>query len=132
MATKAKKTTAKKKGVRTLPNSGKVYIKAGFNNTIVTITDADGNALFSGSSGRAGFKGSRKSTPFAATKATEEVAKKATELGLKEVSVFVKGPGLGRIPAIKALKTGGLNVVSISDTTPIPHNGCRPKKKRRV
>ena len=115
-----------------MPNSGKVYIKAGFNNTIVTITDADGNALFSGSSGRAGFKGSRKSTPFAATKATEEVAKKATELGLKEVSVFVKGPGLGRIPAIKALKTGGLNVVSISDTTPIPHNGCRPKKKRRV
>jgi small subunit ribosomal protein S11 len=123
----AKKTKEKK-----IPTSGRVYITASMNNTIVTITDADGNSLFAGSSGASGFKGSRKSTPFAATKATEVVAQKAAEAGLKEVSVFVKGPGLGRISSIKALKTAGLNVVSISDLTPIPHNGCRPKNKRRV
>ncbi len=112
--------------------SGRVYITAGFNNTLITITDAEGNTLASGSAGKAGFKGSRKSTPYAATKATESVAGNAAQKGLKEVAVFVKGPGLGRISSIKALKTAGLNVVSISDTTPIPHNGCRPKKKRRV
>jgi small subunit ribosomal protein S11 len=112
--------------------SGRVYITAGFNNTLITITDAEGNTLASGSAGKAGFKGSRKSTPYAATKATESVAGTAAQKGLKEVAVYVKGPGLGRISSIKALKTAGLNVVSISDTTPIPHNGCRPKKKRRV
>lgn len=112
--------------------SGRVYITAGFNNTLITITDAEGNAIASGSSGKAGFKGSRKSTPYAATKATEAVAAKAAEQGLKEVAVVVRGPGLGRISSIKALRTAGLNVVSISDTTPIPHNGCRPKKRRRV
>ena len=127
-----KGTKSKKNKQRTIPSSGRVYIKAGFNNTLITITDIEGNALFAGSSGRAGFKGSRKSTPYTATKATEEVARKASEAGVKEVSVVVKGPGLGRVPAIKALKTGGLNVVSISDATPIPHNGCRPKKRRRV
>lgn len=112
--------------------SGRVYITAGFNNTIITITDAEGNTIASGSAGRAGFKGSRKSTPYAATKATESVAAYAAQMGLKEVSVVVKGPGMGRISSIKALKTAGLNVVSISDSTPIPHNGCRPKNKRRV
>jgi len=130
---KAKKITKRKKRKeKIIPSSGKVFVTAGFNNTVVTITDGDGNAIFAGSAGSAGFKGSRKSTPYAATKATEEVARRASEAGLREVSVFVKGPGLGRIPAIKALKTGGLNVVSITDATPIPHNGCRPKKKRRV
>ncbi len=123
---------AKKNKEKTMPTTGRVYIKAGFNNTIVTITDAEGNALFAGSAGGSGFKGSRKATPYAATKTTEEIARNASAAGLKEVSVVVKGPGLGRIPAIKALKTGGLNVVSISDATPIPHNGCRPKKRRRV
>lgn len=132
MAKTIKITKSKKKGQKTFPSSGRVYIKAGFNNTLVTITDAEGNALFSGSAGSTGFKGSRKSTPYAATKATEKVATLASQAGLKEVSVVVKGPGFGRIPAIKALKTGGLNVISITDSTPIPHNGCRPKKKRRV
>ena len=128
-----KKTGKTKKNIqKSIPTTGRVYVTAGFNNTIITITDAEGNALFAGSSGSSGFKGSRKSTPYAATKATEEAARKANEAGLKEVSVIVKGPGMGRIPAIKALKTGGLNVISISDHTPIPHNGCRPKKKRRV
>jgi len=129
---KKKVTKSKKKKDRVIPTSGKVYINAGFNNTLITITDMDGGALFTGSSGSSGFKGSRKSTPYAATKATEEVAQKASHAGLREVAVIVKGPGMGRVPAIKALKTGGLNVVSITDSTPIPHNGCRPKKKRRV
>lgn len=132
MAIQKAQPKSKKASTKVVSNSGKVFITAGFNNTIVTITDPEGNAMFAGSAGRAGFKGSRKSTPFAATKATEEVARLAAEAGVKEVSVFLKGPGLGRIPAVKALKTGGLNVISISDTTPIPHNGCRPKKKRRV
>jgi len=127
MATKKGKKTEKK-----VTPSGKVFITAGFNNTLITITDPDGNALFSGSAGKAGFKGSRKSTPYAATKAAESIAAAAAQAGLREVSVVVKGPGLGRISSIKALKTAGLNVVSISDTTPIPHNGCRPPKKRRV
>ena len=122
----------KKKKQKTIPTSGRAHIKAGFNNTLITITDAEGNALFAGSSGGSGFKGSRKSTPYAATKTTEEVARKAADAGVREVSVVVKGPGLGRVPAIKALKSGGLNVISISDATPIPHNGCRPKKRRRV
>lgn len=121
----------KKKDTKTV-TSGRVYITAGFNNTIITITDAEGNAIATASGGRAGFKGSRRATPYAATKATELVAGLAAKLGLKEVSVVVKGPGMGRISSIKALKTAGLNVVSISDATPIPHNGCRPKKKRRV
>lgn len=112
--------------------SGKAFIMAGLNNTIVTITDPTGNALFSGSAGEAGFKGSRKSTPYAATKAAEKVGMKAYERGMREISVFIKGPGLGRISSIKALKAAGLNVVSISDLTPIPHNGCKPKNKRRV
>ncbi|HLB51661.1 30S ribosomal protein S11 [candidate division WWE3 bacterium RIFCSPHIGHO2_12_FULL_38_15] len=123
----AKKTNEKK-----IPSSGRVYITAGFNNTIITITDFEGNTLYTGSSGASGFKGSRKSTPYAATKAAEEVARRAHGAGVKDVSVFVKGPGLGRVSSIKALKTAGLNVTAISDITPIPHNGCRPKKRRRV
>jgi small subunit ribosomal protein S11 len=129
---KTTKTKSKKSQRKTIPNSGRVYINAGFNNTLINITDSEGNTLFTSSSGKAGFKGSRKSTPYAATKAMEMIAQRAKDAGLHEVSVVVKGPGLGRIPAIKALKTGGLHVVSISDSTPIPHNGCRPKKKRRV
>jgi small subunit ribosomal protein S11 len=128
--TKAK-SKAKKQENKNI-TSGKVFITAGFNNTLITITDPEGNALVSGSAGKAGFKGSRRATPYAATKAAEALAVKAAQMGIKEVSVVVKGPGLGRISSIKALKTAGLNVVSISDSTPIPHNGCRPKKKRRV
>ncbi len=128
----AKATVTKKNKQKIYPSSGRVYIMAGFNNTLITITDAEGNALFNGSAGGAGFKGSRKSTPYAATKAAEEIARRAYEKGVKEVSVFVKGPGMGRISSIKALKTAGLNVTSISDITPIPHNGCRPKKRRRI
>ncbi len=124
--------TSKKTKEKTIPTSGRVYITAGFNNTIITITDPEGNTLFTGSAGSAGFKGSRKATPYAATKSAEAIAVKAHQKGLKEVAVFVKGPGMGRISSIKALKTAGLNVVSISDVTPIPHNGCRPKKRRRV
>jgi small subunit ribosomal protein S11 len=133
MPTKTGKNKSKSKNQnKHISPSGKVYITAGFNNTLITITDSQGNTLFQGSSGSSGFKGSRKSTPYAATKAAEQVATKASEAGLREVSVVVKGPGLGRIASIKALKTGGLNVVSIADETPIPHNGCRPPKKRRV
>jgi len=121
----------KKKKQKIITSTGKAYITAGFNNTLVTITNPEGDALFSGSSGKIGFKGSRKSTPYAATKATEQVATEAAKAGVRDIAVFVKGPGLGRISAIKALKAGGLNIVSISDTTPMPHNGCRPKKKKR-
>ena len=123
---------AKKKKEKQISSTGKAYITAGMNNTLITITDEMGNALFAGSSGKSGFKGSRKSTPYAATKAAEQAAAVAFNAGVREVSVFVKGPGMGRISSIKALKTAGLNVVSISDQTPMPHNGCRSPKKRRV
>lgn len=126
------KTTKNNKKTKVVPASGRAYITAGFNNTLITITDPEGNSLFSGSAGKSGFKGSRKSTPYAATKAAETVAKQAYDAGLKEVSVYVKGPGMGRVSSIKALKSAGLNITAISDVTPIPHNGCRPKKKRRV
>jgi small subunit ribosomal protein S11 len=130
--TEVKKVTTKKTKTKSIPTSGRAYITAGFNNTIITITDAEGNSLFAGSSGKSGFKGSRKATPYAATKATEETARKAYEKGLREVAVYLKGPGLGRVSSIKALKSAGINVSSISDVTATPHNGCRPKKKRRV
>jgi len=120
-----------KKAKRTL-SSGQVHIFASFNNTIVTITDPDGNALCWGSSGSAGFKGSRKSTPFAARLAAEQAIKAAQAMGIQEVDVIVKGPGPGRENAIRAVQAMGLKVRSISDTTPVPHNGCRPPKKRRV
>jgi small subunit ribosomal protein S11 len=111
---------------------GKVFITATFNNTLVTITDTSGNTLCWGSSGLAGFKGARKSTPYAATTAVETVARKAQGMGLKEVEVFIKGPGPGRDAALRGLKAVGLNITLIADVTPIPHNGVRAKKKRRV
>jgi small subunit ribosomal protein S11 len=112
--------------------SGRAYIAAGLNNTIITITNSEGDTLFSGSTGRVGFKGSRRATPYAATKAAEQVGNDAHQAGMREIAVFLKGPGMGRISSIKALKASGLNIISISDMTPIPHNGCKPKNKRRV
>lgn len=126
------KSSKKKNKQTSITPSGKAFITAGLNNTIITITDLEGNSLFASSAGRAGFKGSRRSTPYAATKAAEQLAAQAYQAGMREISVVLKGPGLGRISSIKALKTAGLNVVSISDITPTPHNGCRPKKKRRI
>ena len=111
---------------------GNAYIQSSFNNTIVTITDPDGNVLTWGSSGAAGFKGSRKSTPYAAGLAADSAARKAMEHGMRQVSVFVRGPGAGREAAIRSLQAAGLEVTAIVDRTPIPHNGCRPPKKRRV
>ncbi len=108
------------------------HIQASFNNTIVTITDLKGDTLVWASSGASGFKGSRKSTPFAAQIAAQSAAKKALERGVKEVEVYVKGPGAGRESAIRALQVAGLNITAIKDVTPIPHNGCRPRKRRRV
>ena len=128
----AKKQVRKKKRERKHVERGQAHIQSTFNNTLITLTDMDGNALSWSSAGSNGFKGSRKSTPFAAQSAAEVAAKAAMEHGLKSVEVFVKGPGSGREVAIRALETAGLKVVSIKDITPIPHNGCRPPKKRRV
>lgn len=111
---------------------GKAYIKATFNNTIVTLTDPAGNVISWSSAGAHGFKGSRKSTPFAAQVTAEAAARRAQEHGLRQVDVFVKGPGSGREMAIRSLQASGVMVMSITDTTPIPHNGCRPPKRRRV
>ncbi len=124
-----KSTGGRKKDVGV---EGIVFIKATFNNTIVTITDMEGNTVVWGSGGKSGFKGSKKSTPFAATVAAENAAKEALNLGMKRVHVRVQGPGSGRESAIQALQTSGLQIRSIRDVTPIPHNGCRPPKKRRV
>jgi small subunit ribosomal protein S11 len=120
-----------RKTKRTL-STGQVHIFATFNNTIVTITDQQGNTVCWGSAGSAGFKGSRKSTPFAARLAAEQAIKTAMGMGLQDVDVFVKGPGPGRDAAIRAVQALGLRVTSIHDQTPVPHNGCRPPKKRRV
>ena len=128
----AKKQVRKKKRERKHVERGQAHIQSTFNNTLITLTDMDGNALSWSSAGSNGFKGSRKSTPFAAQSAAEVAAKAAMEHGLKSVEVFVKGPGSGREAAIRALETAGLKVVSIKDITPIPHNGCRPPKTRRV
>lgn len=125
-------TKAKKKTGVAITERGKVFITATFNNTLVTITNNNGDAVAWGSSGSAGFKGTRKSTPFAATVAVEGAVKKSIEKGIKTVEVFVKGPGSGRDSALRAIRTGGLSISLISDVTPIPHNGPRPKKKRRV
>ena len=122
---------AARKTKRTLSH-GMAYIHATFNNTIVTITDLQGNAVVWSSAGASGFKGSRKSTPYAAQLAGERAARQAMDNGMREVDVFVKGPGPGREAAIRALQQTGLKVASIRDVTPIPHNGCRPRKKRRV
>ncbi|MBE9474861.1 MAG: 30S ribosomal protein S11 [Chloroflexi bacterium] len=113
-------------------SAGQVHISATFNNTIVTITDKQGNTVVWGSAGSVGFKGSRKSTPFAARLAAEKAIKAAQAIGIQEVEIFVKGPGPGRESAIRAIQAAGLKVTSITDKTPVPHNGCRPPKKRRV
>ena len=126
------KKVVKRRRERKNIEKGAVHIRATFNNTIVTITDAQGNALSWASAGELGFKGSRKSTPFAAQSASETAAKAAMEHGLKTVEVFVKGPGAGRESAIRALEAVGLQITMIKDVTPVPHNGCRPPKRRRV
>ena len=131
MAKTAKKVI-KRRRERKVVEKGAAHIRSSFNNTMVTITDLEGNALSWASSGGLGFRGSRKSTPFAAQTAAETAAKAAMEYGLKTVEVYVKGPGQGREAAIRALQTAGLEVVMIKDVTPIPHNGCRPPKRRRV
>ena len=132
MAQQKKTNVRKKKRERLNVESGQAHIQASFNNTIVTITDMSGNAISWCSSGSLGFKGSRKSTPFAAQMVADEAAKPAVAAGLKKVEVFVKGPGSGRESAIRALQTAGLEITMIKDVTPIPHNGCRPPKRRRV
>ena len=134
MAQKARSSRRKggaRKTKRTL-SAGQVHIFATFNNTIVTVTDKQGNTVCWGSAGSSGFKGSRKSTPFAARLAAEEAIKKAQTMGIQEVDVFIKGPGPGRESAIRAVQAQGMKVTSITDETPVPHNGCRPPKKRRV
>ena len=127
----AKRTRTKKKEKKNI-YSGVVHIQSTFNNTIITITDPAGNVVSWSSSGVQGFKGSRKSTPFAAQLAAEDASKKAMEHGMKNVEVFVKGPGSGRESALRALQAVGFTVTAIRDVTPIPHNGCRPPKRRRV
>ena len=126
-----RKTKTKKKERKNI-SSGVVHIQSTFNNTIVTITDSMGNVISWSSSGVHGFKGSRKSTPFAAQLTAEDAAKKAMEHGMKSVEVYVKGPGAGRESALRALQAAGFTVLMIKDVTPIPHNGCRPPKRRRV
>jgi small subunit ribosomal protein S11 len=126
-----KKTRTKKKVKKNIAN-GVVHIQSTFNNTIVSITDTAGNVIAWSSSGVQGFKGSRKSTPFASQLAAEDAAKKAMEHGMKTVEVYIKGPGAGRESALRALQAVGFNVLKIRDVTPVPHNGCRPPKRRRV
>ena len=128
----ATQRTQTRKKVKKQVAEGVVHIHASFNNTIITITDRQGNALSWATAGGSGFRGSRKSTPFAAQVASERAATAALEFGLKSVDVMVKGPGPGRESAVRALNAVGLNVTNITDVTPIPHNGCRPPKKRRV
>ncbi len=132
MATKSGKRVTRKRRERKNIERGAAHIRSTFNNTIVTITDTAGNALSWASAGGLGFRGSRKSTPFAAQMAAETASKAAMEHGLKTVEVYVKGPGAGREAAIRALQAAGLDVSLIKDVTPIPHNGCRPPKRRRV
>ena len=127
----SRRTTGAKKAKRSL-SSGQVHVFASFNNTIVTVTDTAGNTIAWGSAGSAGFKGSRKSTPFAARLAAEQAIKAAQQMGLQEADLIVKGPGPGRESAIRAVQSMGVKVRSISDKTPVAHNGCRPPKKRRV
>ncbi len=132
MAKTTSTEVVKKKKKISVDISGRAYIKATFNNVIVTITDVYGNTISWSSAGKNGFKGSRKNTPFAAQVSADAAAKAAYALGLRKVEVFVKGPGSGREAAIRALQTAGLEITTIRDVTPIPHNGCRPPKRRRV
>ncbi len=129
--TQKKRTKVRRRERKSIP-SGRAYIQSTFNNTMVTLTDPQGNVLAWGSSGTAGFKGSRKGTPYAAQLAAHDAARKAMAHGLRQVEVYVKGPGSGREAAIRSLQSSGLYITSITDVTPIPHNGCRPPKKRRV
>ncbi|TSC87361.1 MAG: small subunit ribosomal protein S11 [Microgenomates group bacterium Gr01-1014_7] len=126
------KTKIKKQKTEKKYSAGRVYVTATFNNTLVTLTDASGNTVAWGSSGSSGFKGARKATPFAAISAMEAVAQKAKGFGMSAVEVYIKGPGSGRDATIKALRSAGINITLIADVTPIPHNGPRPKKRRRV
>ncbi|MFH1846431.1 MAG: 30S ribosomal protein S11 [Candidatus Omnitrophota bacterium] len=128
---KKAKTKKRKKIVRKVSN-GKVFVHATFNNTIVTVTDTDGKILCWSSPGTVGFKGSRKSTPFAASVAAKDAVRKAKMHGIKEVAVFLRGPGAGKESAVRSIRTEGLNVRGLRDITPTPHNGCRPKKRRRI
>ena len=132
MAGKAEAGKSRKKKVKREVDRGVVHIQSTFNNTIVTITDLSGNTLAWASAGTVGFKGSRKSTPFAAGQAAAEAARRAQDQGVRSVSVLVRGPGAGRESALRAIQASGLRVTSIKDVTPIPHNGCRPPKRRRV
>jgi small subunit ribosomal protein S11 len=129
---KAKGKASKKKKEKKNIQNGVAHIQSTFNNTIITITDVNGNTIAWSSAGSQGFKGSRKSTPFAAQLAADDAAKKAKEHGLQNIEVYVKGPGSGREAALRALQAAGFNVTLIRDVTPIPHNGCRPPKRRRV
>lgn len=128
---KAVSTAPKKKIKRSVPQ-GYCYISAGFGNIIVTMTDPKGDTISWSSAGHLGFKGSRKGTPFAAQMAAEDASKKALEAGMKSVDVFLKGPGAGREPAIRAVASSGIRILSLKDVTPVPHNGCRPPKRRRI
>lgn len=127
-----KKPTRPRRRERKAIPKGRAYVQSTFNNTIVTLTDPKGNVIACGSAGTAGFKGSRKGTPFAAQLAAEQAARKGMDHGLRQVDVFVRGPGSGREAAIRSLQAVGLTITSIRDMTPIPHNGCRPPKRRRV
>jgi small subunit ribosomal protein S11 len=129
---KAKKVVSKKKKIKRTVAEGQVHVKSTFNNTIISITDKDGNVLAWESTGVAGFKGSKKSTPFAAQTAASHAAEKAKAYGLKKVSAYIKGIGSGRETAVRAIQASGIDVVSIKDVTPVPHNGCRPRRPRRV
>jgi small subunit ribosomal protein S11 len=131
VAEKKAKTKTRKREKKSVPR-GKAYIQSTFNNTVITLTDPMGNAISWASGGTSGVKGSRKSTPYAAQMAAQTAARKAMDNGMRHVEVFVKGPGSGREAAIRALQSAGLNVLSIRDVTPIPHNGCRPPKRRRI
>ncbi len=131
MAERKKQTKTRRREKKNVP-VGHAHIAASFNNTIITITDLAGGTVAWGSAGVAGFKGSRKSTPYAAAMSADGAAKKAMEHGMRQVEVFVKGPGAGREQAIRSLQAAGLEVTAITDVTPIPHNGCRPPKRRRV
>jgi small subunit ribosomal protein S11 len=126
-----RKARTRRKEKKSVPR-GRAYIQSSFNNTMVTLTDPNGNVLAAGSAGTVGFKGSRKSTPFAAGQAAERIARTAMEHGLRQVDVLVRGPGSGREAAIRALEAAGLSILTIRDVTPMPHNGCRARKRRRV
>ncbi len=132
MAKSKKKKVRRKRKIKRNIEKGQAHIKSTFNNTIISITDSEGKVVAWSSAGKVGYQGSRKSTPFAAQIAAEDAANEAKDMGLKDIEIFVKGPGSGRESAIRSLQSAGLNVTLIKDITPIPHNGCRPPKRRRV